>query len=64
MDTALLAAEKVKLEQRLMAIGMMNVYGKKLDDLIALETDKIETMKKLSAVERAINTYVQTEDQP
>lgn len=55
-----LATEKVKLEQLLETYSYMNTYGVTLEQAIERETDRLLTMKKLSAVNAAIDTWMRT----
>lgn len=57
MDVSALAEEKVQLQLTLQAISMCNVYGKKMDDLVALEKQKIEAVKRLNEIDTKITEY-------
>lgn len=54
-----LAERETFLQQRLEAITMCNVYGKKQEDLVALNLDQIKTQKELFDVERQIRDYIE-----
>ena len=54
-----MAEERIKLVARLDAIAMWNIAGKTIDELTEVEIDKIETKRKLRAVEDEISAYIQ-----
>ena len=62
MDISALAKERVELMARLAAISQWNISGKTVDELTAVEVQRIETTKRLTEVEGLISAYVNEED--
>ena len=57
-DVNALAKQRVELICRLQQIRQWNISGKTLDELTAVEVQRIETTKRLTEVERLISLYV------
>lgn len=50
---------KINLQLQLQAIAQCNVYGRKNEELVAMEMDKIKAQRALHDVEKEINDFVE-----
>lgn len=57
-DIVALAKRKTYLQARLQAIAISNVYGKSIDELTAMQVDKIDTERELNVIEGQIRHYI------
>ncbi len=64
MNIQELAAEKVTLEMRLQAMGMINVNGMDIQHRIELEVNVIETRKRINELRAEIFSYENTNRDP
>jgi hypothetical protein len=55
-----LAKRKIELIRHIERIGMINVSGRKNEDLIAISLDEIKSRKELFDIESKIETYIRS----